>query len=77
MTKPKRQTRRLPANLERAIAVASDTDPRTVANVLAGRPARFSTRDRVLAAIETGAFNERIADFQQANAKAGAKKGGR
>ncbi len=42
---------RLPAHLERAVAVASQTDPRTVARVVAGLPARAATRDRVRRAI--------------------------
>ena len=60
MTKPKRQTRRLPANLERAIAVAAQTDPRTVANVVAGRPTKASTRERIMRAMHERDVNEKI-----------------
>ena len=65
MTKPKRQTKRLPAHVVREIAVAAQTDPRTVANVVAGRPTRAATRERIVAALA------------ERDAKAGAKKGGR
>jgi hypothetical protein len=49
--KPKRQIRRLPVHVEREIAVAAKTDPRTVANVVAGRPTRAATRERIEAAL--------------------------
>lgn len=51
--------RRLPAHVLRAIAVAAQTDPRTVARVLAGRPTQPSTRDRVLRALHARADAQR------------------
>jgi hypothetical protein len=43
--------RKLPAHIERAIAVAAQTDPRTVGRVVAGKPTRAATRDRILKAL--------------------------
>ena len=43
--------RRLPAHVLRAVAVAAQTDPRTVARVIAGRPTQPSTRERILRAL--------------------------
>lgn len=45
--------RKLPAHIARAIAVAALTDPRTVARVVAGRPTRAATRDRILRALRS------------------------
>jgi hypothetical protein len=52
--------RRLPAHVLRAVAVAAQTDPRTVARVVAGQPTQPSTRDRILRALHDRAEAERM-----------------
>lgn len=47
----KASVRRLPAHLERTVAVSSQTDPRTVRRVVAGLPTREATRARILKAL--------------------------
>jgi hypothetical protein len=42
---------RLPARVVREVAVAAQTDPRTVARVLAGEPTREATRSRIASAL--------------------------
>jgi hypothetical protein len=51
--------RRLPAHVLRAIAVAAQADPRTVARVVAGFPTQPSTRDRILRALHDRAEHTR------------------
>ena len=50
-SKETRPARKLPAHIARAIAVAANVDPKTVQAVIAGRPTRASTRDRILRAL--------------------------
>ena len=49
---PQAQPKRLPAHIQRAVAVASLTDPKTVARVVAGRPTRAATRERIVRVLE-------------------------
>ncbi len=61
LTKTRKETRRLPAHIVRAIAVTAQTDPRTVANVVAGRPTKASTRERILRALHERERGEIVA----------------
>lgn len=54
-------TRRLPSHVARAIAVAAQTDPRTVARVIAGQPTRAATRDRIVRALHDRERVQRMA----------------
>jgi hypothetical protein len=56
---PQPPRRRLPAHVLRAIAVAAQTDPRTVAKVVAGLPTLPSTRERILRALHERSSLER------------------
>ena len=42
---------RLPAHLERALAVAADADPRTIRRFLAGQPVRGLSSERIARAL--------------------------
>jgi len=55
LTRQRSAARRLPAHVARAIAVAAQTDPRTVARVVAGLPTRAATRDRIVRALHNRA----------------------
>jgi hypothetical protein len=53
-------SRKLPAHVLRAIAVAAEADPKTVQRVMAGRPTRAATRDRILRALHDRAATDRL-----------------
>lgn len=52
--------RKLPAHVLRAIAVAAQTDPRTVAKVVAGQRTQPGTRERILNALHDRAAEVRM-----------------